>query len=290
MADNHDPHPSQARRDLLKGIAAAGLAGRLDPLILGTAPAAAANPDLIRTENERPGTTDWLLTHTRVDPKTNYHCPWIEGYCSHTSVRAGDTLTIMVSTNPPSPFVIDLYRLGHYGGKGGRHLQRLGPFKGTAQPDPKVGEERLRECNWPPAATLVIPGEWPSGVYLGKLTAAKDRLQSYIIFIVRDDRPCDFLFLCSDATWSAYNRWPDQWSLYDDGKKQWYWGPGVRVSWDRPYGKYCQVVDAPLSQGSGEFLLWEFPLGSSGRSISPRTRRGPTSRVRYHSPRRLRRT
>jgi hypothetical protein len=34
----------------------------------------------------------------------------------------------------------------------------------------------------------------------------------------------------------------------------------VRVSWDRPYGKYCQVVDAPLSQGSGEFLLWEFPL------------------------------
>src|SRR5439155_3349073 len=34
----------------------------------------------------------------------------------------------------------------------------------------------------------------------------------------------------------------------------------VRVSWDRPYGKYRQVVDAPLSQGSGEFLLWESPL------------------------------
>src|SRR5262249_28850988 len=32
------------------------------------------------------------------------------------------------------------------------------------------------------------------------------------------------------------------------------------VSWDRPYGKYCQIFDAPLSQGSGEFLLWEFPL------------------------------
>ena len=25
----------------------------------------------------------------------------------------------MVSTNPPSPFVIDVYRLGYYGGKGG---------------------------------------------------------------------------------------------------------------------------------------------------------------------------
>jgi N,N-dimethylformamidase beta subunit-like protein len=34
----------------------------------------------------------------------------------------------------------------------------------------------------------------------------------------------------------------------------------VQVSWDRPYGKYCQIVDAPLSQGSGEFFLWEFPL------------------------------
>ncbi len=49
-------------------------------------------------------------------------------------------------------------------------------------------------------------------------------------------------------------------ALYDDGKKEWYWGPDVRVSFDRPYGKYCQIFDAPLSLGSGEFLLWEFPL------------------------------
>src|SRR5262249_4878244 len=97
-------------------------------------------------------------------------------------------------------------------------------------------------------------------IYLGKLTTEKEKLQSYVIFVVCDDRRCDFLFQCSDTTWSAYNRWPSQFSLYDDGKKQWYWGPGVRVSWDRPYGKYCQILDAPLSQGSGEFLLWEFPL------------------------------
>ena len=166
----------------------------------------------------------------------------------------------MVSTDPPSPFVLDLYRLGYYGGKGGRFITRLGPFKGTKQPDPPIGEERLRECRWEPAAQVVIPKDWPSGVYLGKLTAEKDGLQSYIVFIVRDDRRCDFLFQCSDTTWAAYNRWPDHFALYDNGKKEWYWGPGVRVSWDRPYGKYCQILDAPLSQGSGEFLLWEFPL------------------------------
>jgi hypothetical protein len=44
------------------------------------------------------------------------------------------------------------------------------------------------------------------------------------------------------------------------------------VSFDRPYGKYCQLVDAPLSTGSGEWLLWEFPvaywLESRGYDVS----------------------
>lgn len=260
MRENAPPASGLDRRDLLRDAIAAGLAANLLPLAEAAASPAVRNPDLIRAENEKPGTTEWLLQNTRVDPKTRYRCPWIEGYCSHTSLRAGDTLAVMVSTNPPSPFVIDLYRLGYYGGKGGRHLGRLGPFKGTAQPDPEVGEERLRECRWEPAAKVTIPRAWPSGVYLGKLIAEREKLQSYVVFIVRDDRPCDLLFQCSDTTWNAYNRWPDQWSLYDDGKKQWYWGPSVRVSWDRPYGKCCQVVDAPLTQGSGEFFLWEFPF------------------------------
>jgi hypothetical protein len=249
-----------ARRDLLKGAAAVGLASAFAPASSGRSGVAGRQSDLIRTENERPGTTEWLLKNTRVDPRAKYRCPWIEGYCSRTSVRLGDELSIMVSTNPPSPFTIDLYRLGYYGGAGARLVAHLGPFKGTTQPDPEVGMERVRECRWEPAVKVVIPKDWPSGVYLGKLTAEKDRLESYVVFIVRDDRPCDFLFQTSDTTWAAYNRWPSQWSLYDDGRKQWYWGPGVRVSWDRPYGKYCQILDAPLSQGSGEFLLWEFPL------------------------------
>src|SRR5947209_20130400 len=116
------------RRDLLKGVAAAGLAP-----VLAQVAAAARRPDLVRAENDKPGTTDWMLTTTRVDPATKYRCPWVEGYCSRTSVRAGDELAVMVSTNPPSPFVLDVYRLGYYGGKGGRHLLRLGPFKGTVQ-------------------------------------------------------------------------------------------------------------------------------------------------------------
>src|SRR5262249_60113070 len=185
------------RRDLLKGVAGVGLGAALGQLTSGEpAKPGSRRPDLIRTENEKPGTTEWPLTNTRVDPKTKYRCPWIEGYCSRTSVRAGDRLEIMVSTNRASKFVIDVYRLGYYGGKGARHLVQLGPFRGQIQPDPKVGLERLRECCWEPATTLTIPQDWPIGVYLGKLTAERGKLQRYVIFILPDRSARDFLFQC----------------------------------------------------------------------------------------------
>ena len=245
-----------SRRDVLRS-AAAGLAASLLP---APGVASSAEPDRIRVENEKPGTREWMTTNVRVDPKTKYRSPWIEGYASRTSVRPGESITLHVSTNPASPFAIDVYRLGYYAGLGGRFLTRLGPFPGRVQPDPPIGDMRLRECAWEPCATLTIPADWTSGVYLGKLTAEREGLQSYVIFVVRDDRKADFLFQVSDNTWNAYNRWPSQFSLYDDGKKEWAWGPGVRTGFDRPYGKYCQILDAPLSVGSGEFLLWEFPF------------------------------
>src|SRR5678816_1603273 len=92
--------------------------------------------DWVRRENEKPGTHDWLLQKTRIDPKTKYRCPWIEGYCSRTSVRAGNEISFFVSANPASSFMLDLYRMGFYGGTGGRHILSLGPFKGIVQPDP----------------------------------------------------------------------------------------------------------------------------------------------------------
>ena len=249
------------RRELLTATVGAGIAASLSPFAPGAALGAPQSGSIV-AENLKPGTTDWQLTKTRVDPATKYRCPQIEGFCSRTSVRAGETIELRVSTNPPSSFTIDLYRLGYYGGAGGRHVRRLGPFQGVVQPEPAIGAERLRECEWSTTARLTIPPDWLSGVYLGKLTEAREGWQSYVIFIVRDDRACDFLFQCSDTTWSAYNRWPDYFSLYDDGMPphNWYVGPGVRASWDRPYGKYRQIFDAPLSLGSGEFLLWEFPL------------------------------
>ena len=245
------------RRDFLTGVVAAGA--------VGFAPAArllsAERSRLIEEENRRPGTSDWLLTNSRVE-ENKIRCPWIEGYCDKTSAAAGETVAVKVSTNPPARFTLDLYRLGYYGGQGGRLIERYGPLEGRTQADPPVGEVRVRECAWETSLAIKIGDDWPSGVYLGKLTEQREKTDSYIVFIVRDDRPCDFLFQCSDTTWAAYNRWPDFWSLYDDGTPphNWYTGPGVAVSFDRPYGRYRQIFDAPLSTGSGEFLLWEFPL------------------------------
>jgi hypothetical protein len=228
--------------------------------------------NLITRENARPGTDEWLLTKTQVDPATKYRCPWIEGYCSHTSIRPGETITFYVSTNPRCDFTLDLFRMGYYSGKGARKMHSFGELKGVTQPNPPIADKRLRDCAWEPSLEFQIPRDWPSGVYLGKLTATRQQFQSYVIFIIRDDRPADFTFQCSDTTWCAYNRWPSQFSLYDNGKSEWYWGGDVLIGFNRPYGKYCQIFDAPLSQGSGEFLLWEFPtaywLESQGYDVT----------------------
>src|SRR2546426_7071643 len=103
---------------------------------------------------------------------------------SRASVRAGESLSFHVSTNPPSPFTLDIYRMGYYGGAGGRLMRSHEPFKGATQPDPPIGEKRLRECRWEPCVTIKIPKDWLSGVYLGKLTSLRESIQSYVIFIL----------------------------------------------------------------------------------------------------------
>ncbi|HWE37637.1 MAG TPA: N,N-dimethylformamidase beta subunit family domain-containing protein [Isosphaeraceae bacterium] len=235
-------------------------------LLFGAGPSARADePSPIRRENDKPGATDWQLTRPRVDG-TNYRSPWIEGYCSKQSVKAGESIAIHVSTDPPRPFTIEVYRTGYYGGKGARLLKTLGPFEGKAQATPKPGPKDLHECRWEPATTLTIPEDWPSGVYLGRLTTIppnedEGAWQSYVIFIVRDDRPADILFQCSDNTWQAYNRWPSHYSVYSHPKGE--QGPWADVSFDRPYAREAQyqgIVNDPLTLGAGEFLPFEFPL------------------------------
>lgn len=258
------------RRKILKG-AAAGFGGAIFPMpgIAGTNTRKISGK--IVEENQKPGTHEWQLQYTGFDtpvsmasyPMIRYlRSLTIEGYVNKTSLYPGEELDFKVSMNPVGKFFIDIYRMGYYGGKGGRHMARLGSFAGKSQEVPLMSVERLRECKWESATTFTIPEDWPSGVYLGKLSRDEPfGKQSYVIFVVKEKRQSDLLCQVSDLTWQSYNKWPFRDSLYDDGSTAiWYIGPNVRVGFDRPYAKYPQLFDAPLSAGSGEYLLWEHPM------------------------------
>lgn len=268
--ETHSRHPHDAtRRDVLRGAVAASLATVAGSAVRGMGAddrlsgPVSTNSNPIVAENSRPGHREWQLTRFALDRLGGRRSAGIEGYCSKQSVTAGETIEFMVSTDPAAPFQIEIFRMGYYGGAGARLVTTLGPFEGTPQPLPEVGSGRLRECRWKTSAELTIPADWTSGVYLGRLTTLSDvggigYRQSYVIFIVRDDRRADVLFQCSDNTWQAYNQWPDAYSFYTDPRAG--HAAGVSVSFDRPYAKFPLLFDAPHTIGSGEFLLWEYPL------------------------------
>src|ERR1051326_1843528 len=247
-------HEKVARRAMMQAALAAPL---------GAWQSQKADAGLIQRENRRAGALDWQLTNVRLEKPGGFRAPDIEGYCSRQSIEAGDTLNVMVSAQPACRFTLEIFRMGYYGGRGARLMTTLGPLNAKPQPLPEIGSERLRECQWEPAAQIKIPADWPSGVYLGRLSRIAENpnthgLQNYVIFIVKDRRPAAILFQCSDNTWQAYNRWPNDYSLYTDPRHP--WAPDVSVSFDRPYAKIAQIFENPLTIGSGEFLPWEYPL------------------------------
>ena len=229
-------------------------------------------------ENKLPGTTDWLI-EVEFDscdyPEHQYgRREQIEGYCSRTSVSRGDTITFNISTSPASDYTIDIYRMGYYQGKGGNLKKSIGPLQGTEQPTPEADSiSNFFECSWDSAYELSIPQDWISGVYLCKMTTMPAKYQAYMIFIVKDDREADFIFQCSDLTWQSYNRWPTWHSLYDEAHIPWKGSSGTTLtksSFNRPYGIFVNGLPMrrigrrwgfdQLTNGSGEYLLWEYPL------------------------------
>ncbi len=196
--------------------------------------------NLIQRENRQPGTTTWQLT----DPADNRQ---IEGYASLTSVPVGGDIDLFVNAQDAA-YTLTVYRMGWYGGKGGRKV--LGPqtLPGVQQPIPTADPTtELIECNWTNPFHIHIPKSWLSGIYLAKLHGNTSGKESYIIFTVRDSRGADLVFQQSVTTYQAYNGWLGQ-SLYPfntTGMVQ-----VDRVSFNRPY-----AAGSPLQgAGAGDFL------------------------------------
>nr|WP_199195015.1 N,N-dimethylformamidase beta subunit family domain-containing protein [Bremerella cremea] len=236
MSDDTSPVP---RRAFLKGTLATTMITTTAELArTAYAEARSTNDTLIQKENAKSGADDWQLTRVRVDAE-GFRSPWIEGYCSKQSVAAGESIDVMVSCNPARSFRLELFRMGYYGGKGARLVKNYGPLEASTQPTPTPGEKNLHECRWATSLTIDIPADWLSGVYIGRLTTIPEPgeayWQSHIVFVVRDNRPTDILFQVSDNTWQAYNRWPNNYSIYTHPKGN--QGPWADVSFDRPYGR-----------------------------------------------------
>jgi hypothetical protein len=196
---------------------------------------------------------------------TAFRSPWIEGYCSQAERPSGRVDRDHGLDRTRRKSSIEIFRMGYYGGRGARLMTRSAPSRRQAHARAARREEPARvplgavdALTIPRLAQRRVPGAADDAAPSQRTTPY---WQSYVVFIVRDDRPADILFQCSDNTWQAYNRWPDNYSVYTHPKGV--QGPWADVSFDRPYGREAQiegVVNDPLSVGSGEFLPFEFPL------------------------------
>ncbi|MCX5341340.1 N,N-dimethylformamidase beta subunit family domain-containing protein [Streptomyces atratus] len=193
-------------------------------------------------ENRATGSREWAVgrggTKNVMDELVQ-----IQGYASKTSVSCGESIDFHLSSHLAQECTVAIYRIGHYGGSGARHL--VTSDRVSVRPRTKPGAAAgtgLIACDWPVAWTLDVPKTWVSGMYLAVFTS-QDGYRSHTPFVVRDTaRRSDILMVVPFTTYQAYNFWPfdghsgkNLYRGYADGK----WG-GVderafKVSFDRPY-------------------------------------------------------
>jgi len=219
-----------------------------------------------------PGSNAWQLGDLYGRPYANDTAGQIKGYASATSVNKGENIAFHVSVNPAQTYTIDVYRMGWYGGLGGRLMQHIGPLNGAPETRcPMDTSTGMISCNWSVGYTLATQDGWTSGIYLAVLKNAQG-FYNYIIFTVRDDsRIAALLYQQSVNTYQAYNDYPNDSatgkSLYEINS----FGANtiagtaraVKVSFDRPYADDGAGTFIWLSEIN--FLRW---LEKSGYDVT----------------------
>jgi hypothetical protein len=210
-----------------------------------------SQPTAVADENEQPGTADWNLS-TPAPPDE------LAAYSRQSSVTAGDRLELAVHSGSSATATLQIYRLGYYGGQGGRLVQRSDPsgadaaFEVAPQPDPEADPSTgLVEARWTTSTTVTVGGDWPSGVYLAKVVR-DDGQETAAPFVVRpaSGEQHEVLLQIGNATHQAYNDWGNV-SLYVDRRFQSARGKAELVSFDRPYA---------ANAGASDVIGLELPL------------------------------
>jgi Domain of unknown function (DUF4347)/Domain of unknown function (DUF4082) len=195
-------------------------------------------------ENQKTGTTDWQVGSNFA---TNNE---IAGYGDASSINKGQAINLKVSLAQAGKYNLDVYRLGYYGGAGGRLISSVAGLNGVTQAAPTIDlTTRLVEAKWNTSYTLQTASDWTTGLYLAKLTDSTTGKQSYVEFVVRDDnRPAEIGFQEANNTVAAYNNYGGYSSYaFNSINNQ----PAYKVSFDRPL--------SPTTQG---FLAWEYQTAS----------------------------
>ena len=96
----------------------------------GSVPALSQSGNPIVVENQQPGTDQWQIP-TNGYSVSDDTSGQIKGYASATSVNKGSAISFSVTVNPAQSFNIAFYRLGWYGGLGGRLMLTTGSIAGV---------------------------------------------------------------------------------------------------------------------------------------------------------------
>ena len=221
-------------------------------LALAGAPAAGAqvtcpNPNPVVDENncKGPGATSWRLSTYQNA---------IAGFSTETSVNRGQSVTLKVARPGGAGSAdISVYRMGYYGGTGGRLVHSATNVAVTngslncAGENPNTG---LENCNnWANTYTIPAAALPASGIYLVKLRDRANNNESHIVFTVRDDNrtpESELLFALPVATYQAYNSFTDK-SFYDNHSNGGITDTGgpraAKLSFDRPYSNVFNKPD-----------------------------------------------
>jgi hypothetical protein len=138
----------------------------------------------------------------------------IQGFATASSVNAGSTISFKISTNATA-YVIQIYRMGYYGGSGARLVTTIQPSARLPQTQPSCVNDAsvgIVDCgNWGVSASWPVPSNAVSGIYFAKLVRSDTGGANHIVFVVRNDAGhSDLVFQTSDLTWQAYNSWGGQ--------------------------------------------------------------------------------
>ena len=209
-------------------------------------------PPSIAHENEAKGTTAWRLPGP-ASLLGGEARGAIAGYVAEQAISPGATQRVYVSAPGARWVELAVYRMGWYGGSGGRLIMRSTRLRAPAQPPcTHRAWSGLTECDWHPTLSFVLPPALVSGVYIVKLRASTGA-ESDCLFVLRPAGTPRLLVEIPTASYEAYNAWGGD-SLYPGGTR----GvgvtgtdQGVEVSYDRPYA---------TQTGAGQFFIREVAM------------------------------